>query len=62
MEFFGSPCSLNNSPVEGFQNVDTASNAELLNMYKDILTMLNANSTLLGIQQIELDKLNEISL
>ena len=37
MEFFGSPCSLNNAPVEGFQNANTASNAELLNMYKDIL-------------------------
>ena len=33
MEFFGSPCSLNNSPVEGFENEGTTSNAELLNMY-----------------------------
>ena len=61
MEFFGSPCSLNNAPVEGFQNANTASNAELLNMYKDILNRLNGNRTLLGINQIELDKLREIS-
>ena len=61
MEFFGSPCSLNNSPVEGFENVNTASNAELLSMYKDILTRLNANRDLLGINQIELNKLREIN-
>ena len=60
MEFFGSPCSLNNAPVEGFENVNTASNAELISMYSNVLNRLNANSDLLGINQIELDKLAEI--
>ena len=60
MEFLGSPSSLNKAPVEGFQNVNTVSNTELINMYADILNRLNSNKSLLGINQIELDKLSEI--
>ena len=60
MDFIGSPSSLNNAPVEGFQNVNTVSNEDLLSLYAGIVGELNAKRELLGIQQIELDKLTEI--
>ena len=60
MDFIGSPSSLNNAPVEGFQNVNTVSNEDLLSLYAGIVGDLNAKRELLGIQQIELDKLTEI--
>ena len=61
MEFIGSPSSLGNETIEGFQNVNTPNNGNLLNNYKEILRRLNQNQDLLDIQQIELDKLQVLS-
>jgi hypothetical protein len=66
MEFFnvGSPCSLNNASIEGFQNVPSTQGSceddDLLAKYKDIVNTLQQNNNDLKIQQIEIGKLHEI--
>jgi uncharacterized membrane protein YgcG len=65
MEFFnvGSPCSLNNAPVEGFTNKNESCNddSELRKDYLEVVDRLRENNSSLNVQQIELGKLKKIT-
>ena len=63
MEFFnvGSPCSLNNAPIEGFTSVnESCDDLELRKDYLEIVDKLKENNKNLNVHQIDLGKLKKI--
>ncbi len=58
--FVGSPCSLNNSPVEGFYNYESSSNRAPLTRYKDFLGNLINHKADLHITNVDLEKLKKL--